>query len=98
MILDQGLTPVNIKTEHTVTCCGLGSYLSFQNVLWCELEGEGGGGGYDNINFHLTFGNLGKLKKIPTNKNRRLFSITKFLKNSLNKKKKLNILITIMAN
>lgn len=69
----------------------------FSKRLWCELEGEGGGG-YDNINFHLTFGNLGKLKKNPTNKNRRLFSITKFLKNSLNKKKKLNILITIMAN
>lgn len=62
MILDQGLTPVNIKTEHTVTCCGLGSYLSFQNVFGVNWKGKGGGG-YDNINFHLTFGNLGKLKK-----------------------------------
>lgn len=58
MILDQGLTPVNIKTEHTVTCCGLGSYLSFQNVFGVNWKGKGGG------IFHLTFGNLGKLKKI----------------------------------
>lgn len=40
MILDQGLTPVNINTEHTVTYYGLGSYLSFHNVF--EL-GWGGG-------------------------------------------------------
>lgn len=39
MILDQGLTPVNINTEHTVTYYGLGSYLSFHNVF--ELGGGG---------------------------------------------------------
>lgn len=56
MILDQGLTPVNINTEHTVTYYGLGSYLSFHNVF------ELGWGGYVNIYFYLTFGKLGKLK------------------------------------